>query len=105
MAKRRPKRRQSALDQTERLANGCCPVHGLFMPQVAGWDQLPGQPWFTVGECPRRDCAKRAKAYDVDGPWELWERPLPTGMLTQDVAAGERPVQTASEFYLPQCGV
>ena len=42
MAKRRPRRRQSPLDQIERLANGRCPVHGLFMPQVAGWYQLPG---------------------------------------------------------------
>jgi hypothetical protein len=58
------RRRQSPMDQIERLyANGCCPVHGLFMPQVATWYQYPGGAWFTVVECPRQDCAQRAKAY------------------------------------------
>jgi hypothetical protein len=94
MAKRRPRRRQSPVDQIERLANGCCPVHGMFMPQVAAWYHLPGQPWFTVVECPCRDCEQRAKAYHVDGPWEPWEGPVPTGSLAQLVLE-ERPFMQA----------
>jgi hypothetical protein len=81
----RSRRRQSLVDQIERLANGCCPVHGLFMPQVASWYLIPGKPWFTVVECPRRDCLQRAKAYSVDGPWEPWEGPCPTDVLAQQI--------------------
>ena len=90
----RSRRRQSPVDQIERLlANGCCPVHGLFMPQVAGWYQLLGEDqWFTIVECPRRDCEQRAKAYSVDGPWEAWERPLPTRMFAQAASQGDRPL-------------
>jgi hypothetical protein len=64
------------------------------MPQVAAWYQLSGQPWFTVVECPRRDCEQRAKAYNIDGPWKPWEGPVPTGSLAQLVLE-ERPFMEA----------
>jgi hypothetical protein len=55
------------------------------MPQAAPWCELPGQPLFTIVECPRRDCAQRAKAYSYDGPWEPWEGPIPDEYLDVDV--------------------
>jgi hypothetical protein len=87
-----PRRRQTPVDQIERLANGCCPVHGLFMPQVGSWYQRPGTAWFTIVECPRRDCQQRATAYSVDGPWEAWEGPVPERKLCQLGAEGGRPL-------------
>jgi hypothetical protein len=60
-------------------------ARGLFMPQAAPWCELPGQPLFTIVECPRRDCAQRAKAYSYDGPWEPWEGPIPDEYLDVDV--------------------
>jgi hypothetical protein len=99
MPTRRPRRRQTPVDQIERLANGCCPVHGLFMPQVAAWYHLPGGDWFTIVECPRRDCQQRAKAYHVDGPWEAWDGPRPTGVLAQWVDEGRALMEILAEQW------
>ncbi len=45
------------------------------MPQVGSWQEQIGGSYdgadYTIVECPRRDCHIRAKAFSVDGPWEL----------------------------------
>jgi hypothetical protein len=69
---------QSAEARAERLAKGCCPTHGIGMPQVDIWYYPPGQTrWqggelaegdetfpYTIVGCPRRDCDEYAKAKD-----------------------------------------
>ena len=50
---------QSEEAKAERLKNGCCPVHGVPMSQITGWEK----DWCFVG-CPRRDCDIAAKAKD-----------------------------------------
>ncbi len=63
--------KQSVADQAKRLNGGRCPVHGLGMGQVDRYYETDdGQP-FTIVGCPRRDCGIRAKAYGLNGPWEL----------------------------------
>lgn len=63
--------KQRSEDRKSRLGKGCCPVHGLWMGQIDRWyEQKHGKPFTYVG-CPRRACKIRAKAYDIDGPWEL----------------------------------
>jgi hypothetical protein len=94
----RSRRRQTPVDQIERLANGCCPVHGIFMPQVGYWYQLPGAPWFTIVECPRRDCEQRAKAYGVDGPWEAWDGPVPQRRLADICEHGRPLIEAGADF-------
>jgi hypothetical protein len=68
-------RKQSASDRFTRLSRGCCPIHGIFMPQVSNWNERVGGALdgaeVTVVECPRRDCDVRAFAASCDGPWEL----------------------------------
>jgi hypothetical protein len=73
----RSRRRQTPIDRIERLAHGHCPVHGIPMPSVGSWYEEPGHYWFTIVECPRHDCAQRAKAYSPEGPWEPWAGEVP----------------------------
>jgi hypothetical protein len=63
-------KKQSVKDRRERLSKGCCPTHGLFMPQIEGWYRFNGKDYTIVG-CPRKGCGIRARAYSLDGPWEL----------------------------------
>ena len=65
-------RGQSAEAQADRLARGCCPVHGIGMSQVGGpvYPQ-DGSLDFVIVGCDRRDCDIRAKAFSSHGPWEL----------------------------------
>jgi hypothetical protein len=62
---------QSVKIRRQRLEKGCCPTHGLWMSQIDGWYQPTSGRQYTIVSCPREDCRIRAKAYDVDGPWEL----------------------------------
>ena len=61
-----------------RLAEGRCPVHGLSLGQVGGWDyRKDGRERRDYGEagdgytlvaCPRRDCAVLATTKHFEGP-------------------------------------
>ena len=64
-------KRQSVRDRKERLSRGCCPTHGLFMPQIDGWYRPRLGRQYTVVGCPRKDCHIRAKAFSYEGPWML----------------------------------
>jgi len=68
---KRDMKRQSVKIRRQRLDKGCCPTHGLRMSQIDGWYQPASGRQYTIVGCPRKDCRIRAKAYDVDGPWEL----------------------------------
>ena len=50
-----------------RLTKGCCPVHGLQMPQVGLTED---QCQFVV-ECPRKDCSIQGTSSEPYGPVEL----------------------------------
>lgn len=88
--------RQSAADRAKRLNSGCCPIHGIGMPQVGQHyyivDEGPplGVPMteietleatrmryaYTIVECPREDCGVQARMQGPNGPAELlheWE--------------------------------
>jgi hypothetical protein len=65
------RRKQSPTDRLHRLHQGRCPVHGISMPQVDSWYYPEAGRAYTVVGCPREDCSIRAKAYSIDGPWEL----------------------------------
>ena len=41
------------------------------MSQIDGWYKPDSGRQYTIIGCPRKGCRTRAKAYDVDGPWEL----------------------------------
>jgi hypothetical protein len=68
------RRKQSVADRRQRLSEGRCPVHGLYMPQIGPW----------VGEeclcgCPRDDCKIEVWMPAPDGPATLlpeWEHLL-----------------------------
>ena len=62
--------KQSKQDRELRLSEGRCPIHGGWMGQVDSWYEMDGVSYTVVG-CGRRDCNIRAKAYSMDGPWEL----------------------------------
>ncbi len=62
--------KQSKRDRELRLSEGRCPVHGGWMGQIAGWIENDGAP-YTFVVCSRKNCDIRAKAYSIDGPWEL----------------------------------
>ena len=68
-------RRQTPADRRARFKNGCCPIHGLGMSQVAGWEERIGGRFdgdnVTIVGCARRDCAVRAYALGPNGPYEL----------------------------------
>lgn len=68
-------RKQSAKDRENRLSQGCCPIHGIPMPQADSWYTQEGGTMngkqYTIVECPRADCEIRAKAFHWEGPWEL----------------------------------
>lgn len=61
--------RQSVKDRADRLKSGCCPIHGIDMPQIGIWgdDERRGA---LVG-CPRRDCNVMGVAEAPGGPVEL----------------------------------
>ena len=46
---------QSATDRAKRLANGCCPIHGIPMGQV-GLTELVNDSQLFIAECTRKDC-------------------------------------------------
>lgn len=64
-------RRQSLVDRINRLNNGCCPIHGLFMSQVDGWYYPDDREPYTIVGCPRNDCDAQARADSNNGPWEI----------------------------------
>jgi len=68
-------RKQSAADRRRRLGQGCCPIHGIWMPQVGVWEERTGGALdgaqVTTVKCPRKDCHIKAYAVSWDGPWEL----------------------------------
>lgn len=64
-------KKQSVGDQLERLLDGRCPVHGHPMPQIGNWHTDPDGKRYTIVKCPRQGCNIKAKAYGIDGPWEL----------------------------------
>ena len=66
-----PKPKQSSSDRLQRLARGCCPIHGVFMSQVDRWYVEDDGRRHTIVGCSRKDCNVRAKAYGSDGPWEV----------------------------------
>lgn len=61
--------RQSTQDRTERLNKGCCPIHGIDMPQIG--HQGEGNARLLLVECTRRDCEIRGTSSQHDGPVEL----------------------------------
>lgn len=90
---------QSFEDRVHRLQEGRCPVHGLWLLQVASWTCPEGRHWeadhagcpcrpgaalYTLAGCPRGDCGVVARVWNLaspPGPWELetrWSR-LPEG--------------------------
>jgi hypothetical protein len=58
--------KQSPQDRLRRLADGCCPVHGVAFVQV-GNTEVNGKQRY-VGECPRMDCQIRATTHEPNGP-------------------------------------
>ena len=63
------RQKQSPQDRLRRLADGCCPIHGIPMSQV-GNTEVNGKHVFVAG-CPRKDCDIEATAKDGDGPCVL----------------------------------
>ena len=45
------RRKQSAADRQNRVNNGCCPIHGIGMTQIAHNASQPSAPF--VVSCPR----------------------------------------------------
>ena len=64
-------KKQSLTDRLNRLNDGRCPIHGIWMSQVDGWYYPDDREPYTIVGCPRSDCEARAKANSFDGPWEL----------------------------------
>lgn len=64
--------KQTVNDRLRRLRAGCCPVHGIRMPQE-GNDLINGQHIYIVG-CPRRDCEVRASQIEAYGEATLLPR-------------------------------
>jgi len=64
-------KQQSVKVRRKRLAEGCCPTHGLLMPQIGVWYKLESGRHYTIVGCPRNGCRIRARDYSVNGPWEL----------------------------------
>jgi hypothetical protein len=62
---------KTSQQRRERIAEGCCPTHGFSMPQIDGWYSTDSGQKYTIVGCPQEDCRIRAKAYSIDGPWEL----------------------------------
>ena len=91
------KRRQSPADRLQRLATGSCPVHGIGMPQVSGWFEGYGDSSeldYALVQCPRQDREITAKAFSIDGPWELlrqWQY-----LLEQSETGGAKVLQFPS---------
>ncbi|MNJ14742.1 hypothetical protein D3C77_89760 [compost metagenome] len=61
--------RQSIQDRTERVSRGCCPIHGIDMPQVGQHGEGDARRWIVA--CPRRDCEIRGTSLQYDGPVDL----------------------------------
>jgi hypothetical protein len=62
---------KTSQERRQRLAEGRCPTHGFWMSQIDGWYRPESGKDYTIVGCPRSGCGVRAKAYGVDGPWEL----------------------------------
>lgn len=69
-------KKQTAIDRFKRLSRGCCPVHGIFMPQVGLGCTEKDSGSYTIVGCPRKSCMIIARTYSCDGPWELPENLL-----------------------------
>jgi hypothetical protein len=41
------------------------------MSQIDSWYYPKGKKPYTIVGCPRKDCDAKAKAFDIDGPWEI----------------------------------
>lgn len=65
-------RKQSPEDRELRLSKGCCPVHGLPMPQV-GNCEVDGEHFYLV-ECPRLSCSIQGLTAEPDGPIALTQQ-------------------------------
>lgn len=63
--------KQSSSDRLQRLNRGCCPIHGIYMSQIDGWYVEDDGCHYTIVGCNRHDCKVSAKAYGIDGPWEI----------------------------------
>lgn len=61
--------RQSIDDRLKRLSKGCCPIHGIDMPQVDQLEEGGVKRWLVA--CPRRDCEIQGTSLQNDGPVEL----------------------------------
>lgn len=83
--------KQTVADREQRLSQGCCPIHGIPMPQADVWYYVveSGPPLgvpmtevqilqsmkkrlaYTIVMCPRADCGIQARGSEPDGPCEL----------------------------------
>lgn len=61
--------RQSINDRLDRLNKGCCPIHGVDMPQIGQIGEGASTCWLVA--CPRRDCEIQGTSLRHDGPVEL----------------------------------
>lgn len=61
--------KQTAKDRAQRLAKGCCPIHGLAMTPVGNAVEN-GEHLFVAG-CPRRDCKVQGTTPEPFGPVKL----------------------------------
>jgi len=69
-----PNAKQSPADQAARLSDGRCPVHGRGLSQIEGWfTSSDDNRDFTIVGCSREGCSVEAKAFGIDGPFELLE--------------------------------
>jgi hypothetical protein len=66
--------KQTHADRVRRLEDGCCPVHGIGMPQVDNVE-VEGQHRYLV-RCPRKDCGIQGTAAAHDGPVTLTQEHL-----------------------------
>jgi hypothetical protein len=41
------------------------------MSQIDSWYYSKGEKAYTIVGCPRKDCDAKAKAFDIDDPWEI----------------------------------
>jgi HNH endonuclease len=64
-------RKQSFQDRLNRLNQGCCPIHGVWMRSDGFLDDPEGKTSYTIVACGRKDCNARAKTPSYYGPWEI----------------------------------
>lgn len=61
--------KQTLEDRLRRLADGCCPVHGIGMTHAENVE-FNGNHRF-LAECPRNDCNIQATTHEPHGPCAL----------------------------------